>query len=129
MAQTKKTITLDQLKKLANRTGQEIATLAGLVVDAVEAEFSAITIPVTAWKANTDTEKKTVGLEYMADVPVEGVDAKDAPDVVLKVGSMATASACGMATVATAITGAIRFFSVAIPQAPIQAQVRIIQGK
>lgn len=129
MAQSKKTPVLDHLDKLAQRCSQAIATLAGLVVDATEAEFFAVTIPTTAWKANTDTEKKAAGLEYMADVPVEDAEAKDAPDIVLKVGSMETASACGMANVATTIPGAVRFFSVEIPQAAIQAQVRIIQGK
>ncbi len=129
MAQTKKTTALDHLRQLAEKCSHEISVLAGLVVGAVETEFLTASIPTAAWKANTDTEKKAAGLVYMADVPVEGAEAKDAPDVVLKVGSMATASACGMANVATTIPGAVRFFSVEIPKAAVEVQVRIIQGK
>jgi len=129
MAKNNKATALDHLRQLAERCSQEISALAGLVVGAVETEFLTTSIPTNAWKANTDAEKKAAGLAYMADVPVEGAEAKDAPDVVLKVGSMATASACGMANVATTIPGAVRFFSVEIPQAAVEVQVRIIQGK
>ncbi len=129
MAQTKKATALDHLRQLAEKCSQELSMLAGLVVGAVEAEFLTTSIPVNAWIANTDAEKKAAGLNYMADVPVEGAEVKDAPDVVLKVGSMATASACGMANVATTIPGAVRFFSAEIPQAAVAVQVRIIQGK
>lgn len=129
MAKNNKTTALDHLRRLAERCSQEIATLAGLVVGVVEAEFLTASIPTNAWTANTDAEKKAVGLEYMADVPVEGAAAKDGVEAVLPVGSQSTASAAGMANVATVVNGAVRFYAVEIPEAAVSVQLRIIQGK
>ena len=129
MAKTKKTVALEHLQKMVLKCAQEIGLLAGLVADALETEFTVASIPITAWKANTDTEKMAAGLEYMADVPVEGAEEKDSVDAVLKVGSMTAASACGMSNVATVVPGAVRFFAVATPEAAITVQVRIVQGK
>lgn len=129
MAKEQKTTALEHLKKVAMKCAEEISLLAGIVADALETEFTVASIPIKAWKANTDTEKKAAGLAYMADVPVEGAEAKDSVDAVLKVGSMATASACGMANVATVVPGAVRFFAVTIPEAAVAVQLRIIQGK
>lgn len=129
MAQNKKTTALDHLRQLAEKCSQEISLLASLVVGAVEAEFLTTSIPVSAWTTNTDTEKKATGLAYMADVAVEGAEVKDGVEAVLPVGSQSTASAAGMANVATVIPGAVRFYAVKVPEAAVAVQVRIIQGK
>lgn len=129
MAQTKKTTALDHLRQLAEKCSQEISLLASLVVGAVEAEFLTASIPANAWTTNTDTEKKAVGLAYMADVPVEGAEAKDGVEAVLPVGSQSAARAAGMANVATVVNGAVRFYAVTVPEAAVAVQVRIIQGK
>lgn len=129
MAKNNKATALDHLRQLAEKCSQEISLLASLVVGAVEAEFLTASIPTNAWRANTDAEKKAVGLAYMADVAVEGAEAKDGVEAVLPVGSQSTASAAGMANVATVVPGAVRFYAVTVPEAAVAVQVRIIQGK
>ena len=129
MENTNKATALDHLRQLAERCSQEIATLAALVVGVVEVEFLAASVPTNAWTANTDAEKKAAGLEFMADVPVEGAAAKDGVEAVLTVGSQSTASDAGMANVATVVNGAVRFYAVTAPKAAMSVQLRIIQGK
>lgn len=126
---TKKATALDQMKKLAVRCCQEIAALASLVVEALEAEFSEYTISTSAWRTNTDANTKAAGYLYYADVAVAGVTTKDAPNVILKSGSIAAAKSSGMANHATTVANAVRVYSVAKPTTAIKVQIQIIKGK
>lgn len=122
-----KTTALAHLKRMAARCKQEIAALAGLVVDAVENEFLQTTIPASAWRENTDTG--ATDFAYMADVDAEGMTAKDSVDAVLSPNSLTVAGQCGMASGAAVMDGKVRFYALEAPDADLAVQLRVIRGK
>lgn len=132
---------LDHLKKVALRceasSGAKIAELAETVTAAIEelagqkADKAAkvpITIPVTAWKANADAATKAAGFAFYADAAVAGLTAQDSADTVLDFPSLEPAKVCGMATTATPMAAAVRYYAVEKPTTALTAQVRVIQG-
>lgn len=129
MAGTKKATALEHLKAVAMRTRQEIANLAGLVVDAVETEFLTVNIPTSAWEGNSDAVTLAAGFAYTADAAVEGATAADGVDAVLQAGSLSAASTAGMANMAAVVAGAVRFYTVTVPESALTLQVQIIKGK
>lgn len=90
--------------------------------------FTSVSIPVSAWTANTDEETLAIGLSYCAVISVEGVEAVDSADTFLDFGCMDTAREIGMANVARSGDGTITYYATDIPDAEITAQIRIIQG-
>lgn len=123
--------------RCAASSTEKIAELAGAVSDALEemagqkadkATFKAISIPVSAWKANSDTTTKAAGFAFYADVSVEGLTAADSAGTDLDISSLKPAYTCGMAQTATPMAGKIRYYAVTKPTTALTAQLRIIQG-
>ena len=138
---TKKTTSFDQLRALALRAAasasSQISTLANTVTAALEemddnkadkADGVAVSIPVSAWKANSDSTTKAAGFDYYADAAVSGLLATDSADTILAIPSLSVASAAGMATTAVPSAGKVRYYAVNKPTAALSATVRVIQG-
>lgn len=132
-------INLDHMKALALRTkaymSGHLATLAQEIVnsleqmDAVKANKPlavSVTIPTTGWQ--TDSTEGAVYPQYY-DIPVEGVTAKDIPQVCIARASEAAANACGMSRTCETVTGAIRLWAGSVPTTAILAEYVIDEGR
>lgn len=89
---------------------------------------TAISVPVSAWKANTDSASVAAGYAYYADATVSGLTASDVTETVLDMGSISAAKVAGMAPVAVSMAGKIRFFAVEKPGSAISAVVRVTKA-
>lgn len=89
---------------------------------------TSVTIPVSAWKTNTDSITKAAGFLYYADVSISGLAATDWQETTLAVASLKVAKAAGVANTATGSAGKIRYYAVAKPTAALTATVRTLQG-
>lgn len=138
---TKKTNSFNQLRMLALRAAasstEKVAELAETVTAALEemdgnktdkARGVTVSIPVSAWAANEDSDTSAAGFAYYADVAVSDLLATDSADTVLAVPSLSVASAAGMSTTATPYAGKVRYYAVNKPTAALSALVRVIQG-
>ena len=138
---TKKTTSFDHLRALALRSAafstEKVAELLQTVTDALEemdgnkadkADGVTVSIPVSAWKANSDSATKAAGFDYYADAAVSGLLATDSADTILAIPSLSVASAAGMATTAVPSAGKVRYYAVNKPTAALSATVRVIQG-
>ena len=132
---------LNQLRMLALRCAasstEKIAELASVVSQAFvemdgqkadKATFISVSIPVSAWKTNTDSAPRAAGFLFYADVTVADMTAADGADTVLDYASMNAAKAAGVANTATTMAGKVRYYSINKPTAALTAKVRIIQG-
>lgn len=126
---------MDQMSELvsiikANR--DNIQTLAGelnaMASGMDELSSAAITIPVSAWKGNTDAVTVAAGLAYYADVAVSGLTESDMVDTVLDHGSLEIARSCQMSGTCDSQAGSIRYYAAQIPAAGMTATVYIHKG-
>lgn len=112
-----------------------VAELAQTVADAlVEIEdvkqdkpaSTAITIPASGWST---TDESLDEYPYHYDIPVTGVTALDRAEITLAPGSANTATACGLCPTNETFAGYIRIHSVQIPDADMEAEYWIENGK
>lgn len=84
-----------------------------------------VSIPVSAWTANTDSTSQAAGYAYYADVTVSSMTASSETDTVLDMGSISAARTAGMAPIAVSMAGKIRFYSETVPESAISAVVHM----
>lgn len=101
-------------------------TVSGQKAD--KARGVTVSIPVSAWAANEDSDTSAAGFAYYADVAVSDLLATASADTVLAIPSLSVASAAGMSTTATPYAGKVRYYAVNKPTAALSALVRVIQG-
>ena len=120
---------LGQLKAALLRSHDEVSDLAALVVGTIEDMIlqADITIPTSAWAANTDTATKAEGYDYKADVSVTGLIENANVNVTLSVPSLAVAATAKMSATATVSAGSIRFYAKASPTAALTGKLDAIQ--
>lgn len=120
---------LGQLKAALLRSHDEVSDLAALVVGTIEDMIlqADITIPTSAWAANTDTATKAEGYDYKADVSVTGLIENANVNVTLSVPSLAVAATAKMSATATVSAGSIRFYAKTVPTAALTGKLDAIQ--
>lgn len=120
---------LGHLRQALLRSHGELTELAALVVGTIEDMIlqDNISIPTSAWEANTDENTLAEGFAYKADVAVTGLIANANVNVTLAVPSIAAASAAGVCQTVIVSAGSIRFLSIAVPTADLTGVVDAIQ--
>ena len=120
---------LGQLKKALSRSHNEVSDLAALVVGTIEDMIlqADITIPASAWAANTEPATKAEGYDYKADVAVTGLIENANVNVTLSVPSLAIAAEAKMSATATVTAGSIRFYAKTAPTATMTGKLDAIQ--
>lgn len=122
-------IKLGHLKKLAQRAHGDITELAGLVLGTIEDMIlqADISIPTSAWAANTDAAPLAEGYIYKADVSVTGLIDNANVNVTLSVPSRAIAAAAKMSATAAVSAGSVRFYAKSVPTANLTGKLDAIQ--
>ena len=100
---------LGQLKDALTVSRGEVTQLAALVVGTIEDMIlqADITIPASAWAANTDSATKNAGYDYKADIAV--------------------AAEAGVCPTAHVSDGSIRFFAKTVPSAALAGKLDAVQ--
>lgn len=122
LAQEAKNFANGLVSSLATATTEAIEELADVKADKPGA--TALTIPVSGWSSDSDTNWP----KYY-DIAVEGVTAADRAEITLAPGGMSTAKACGLCPTCETLTGKIRVRATSVPAAAIAAEYWIENGK
>lgn len=132
-----KVTTLEQMKAMAMRVNASLGQIAAATSEALEemdankaskAKNLSVSIPVSAWIANTDASLTAEGFIYMADVAVDGITATTKAEVLIAKVSRASAKSCGIADINDTQTNAVRLFSIKKPDAEIAVQISVQEG-
>lgn len=120
---------LGQLKAALEQSHGETSKIAALVVSTIEDMILQvdISIPTSAWKANTDSATKNEGYDYKADIAVRGLIENANVNVTLAVPSLAVAAEIELCQTVYVAAGMIRFFAKFIPDTAITGKLDAIQ--
>lgn len=120
------------LSELATQTAAAF-TEVNTALDTIDGEkqdksdFQILTLAVSGWAANSDSETLAAGYAYIYDAAIADATAADGAETVIAVSSMKTTASCGLCATADVLDGVIRYYAVNVPETEIIVQVRLIK--
>ena len=122
-------VNLKHLKATAARTQNELISLAGMVVGAIEDLVLqvSITVPTSAWGTNSDTATLAEGYSYKADVSITGLMENANVSIALTATSLSAAYDAGVCPIVLVSNGSVRFYSNSVPEINLTGTLKAMQ--
>lgn len=122
-------VNLKHLKKAVARTQNEVTSLAELVVGAFEDLVlqASISVPTSAWSANSDAATLAEGYNYKADVTITGILATANANISFTAASLTAAYNAGVCSTFLVSNGSITLYSVAVPESTLTGTLNATQ--